>query len=124
VRLLALLLILGEPLECAAAAAGAFNAIAVRGWPVAAVLAARLASTALCIAAGRALIDVRPAAPVLARGALVLTATVRVFALSTPYFPSNRLPGQTPIYVGVTVAYYGAWLWYLWRSRRVARTYH
>ena len=43
--------------------------------------------------------------------------------LLTPILPSNRLPGTTlPLAAGLTV-YYGAWLAYLSRSRRVRETF-
>ena len=119
-RVLALLLTTWEPLSFALVAAGAFNAIAVRGAPVVLVLLVRLATTALCVAAGRALQDRRPIAPSLTKAALGLAACVQVFAYVTPYFPSNRLPGETPLYVSWTVIYYGGWLLYVYRSRRFA----
>lgn len=122
-RLVATLLLVWEPLAFAVVAAGAMNAVEVRGAGVGLVLVARLLVTALCIAAGRALLDQRPSGPLLARLALALSAGVQVFAYLTPYFPSNRLPGETPIYVVVTLAYYGGWFLYLLRSRRVAATY-
>jgi hypothetical protein len=119
-RVLALLLNIWEPLSFAMVAAGAFNAIAVRGIPVVLVLLARLGTTALCVAAGRALQDRRPAAPSLTKAALILAAGVQLFAYVTPYFPSNRPPGETPLYVGWTVVYYAGWLLYVQRSRRFA----
>jgi hypothetical protein len=122
-RLLATLLMVWEPIAFAAAAAGAFNALQVRGASVAGVLVARLIVTALCIAAGRALLDRRPAGPQMARVALLFSAAVQLFAFLTPYFPSNRMPGDTPLYVAVTTAYYGGWLVYLARSKRVASTF-
>ena len=57
--------------------------------------------------------------PTLAMAALGLTGAVRVFAYLTPYFPSNRLPGQTPFYVAATVLYYGGCLAYLAWSKQV-----
>lgn len=122
-RVLATLLMMWEPVACAAVAATAFNALQVRGASVGLVLLARLLTTALCIAAGRALLDRRPSGPSLARLALVTSAAVQLFAYLTPYFPSNRMPGDTPIYVGLTAAYYGGWLAYLARSKRVAATF-
>jgi hypothetical protein len=77
-------------------------------------------SRPLCVAAGRALLDQSASAVRLAKIALVLSASVQVFAALTPHFPTNRMPGDTPLYVGATVAYYGGWLLYLFRSRRVA----
>jgi hypothetical protein len=120
-RLLCLLLIVWEPVTFAAVAAGAFNAISVRGLPVVLVLIARLVATALCVAAGRALQHGRPLAPRLATVALALSAAVQLFARLTPYFPSNSPPGEAPLYVALTIAYYGGWLLYLVRSKQVAR---
>ncbi|MGE3959564.1 MAG: hypothetical protein AB7H96_22810 [Vicinamibacterales bacterium] len=118
-RLLALLLVAWEPVAFAMVAAGATNAIGVRGTPVVLVLVARLAATALCVAAGRAVLDRRPSAPALVKGALIASAAVQIFATLTPFFPSNRLPGQAPFVAGATAIYYGAWLGYMWRARRV-----
>lgn len=122
-RLLCLLLLVWEPIAFAAASAGAFNAITVRGVPVVLVLLARLIATALCVAAGRALLDKRPSALALARTALVLSAVVQTVAYVSPWFPSNRVPGLTPLYVIVTVSYYGGWLLFLARSRQVQHLY-
>jgi hypothetical protein len=119
-RLLALLLTWWEPLAFAAIAATAFNAIEVRGLPVAIVLAARLLTTILCVAAGRALLDRGSGAVRLTTAALVTSAIVQLFAATTPYFPSNRLPGQTSLYVAWTFVYYFGWLWYLARSKNAA----
>ena len=119
-RVLALLLTVWEPVSFAAAAAGSFNAIAVRGVPVVLVLVFRLCATATCVAAGRALLDRRSSAPSLARIALAMSFAVKVFAAVTPFFPSNRLPGETTAYVVGAFAYYGVWLAYLKVSKRVA----
>jgi len=119
-RLLCGLLMWWEPIMFAMVAAGAFNAISVRGVPVVLVLAARTVAAALCVAAGRALLDRRPSGPILAKAALGLSGAIHVFAYVTPYFPSNRMPGDTPLYVAATLAYYGGWLLYLSRSRQVA----
>ena len=118
--MLALLLTVWEPVSFAAAAVGSFNAIAVRGVPVVLVLALRLAATATCVAAGRALLNRRQAGPSLARIALALSLAVKVFAAVTPYFPNNRLPGETTTYVAVTLVYYLACFAYLSASKRVA----
>ncbi len=119
-RLLCGLLMWWEPIAFAMVAASAFNAISVRGLPVVLVLLARTLAAALCFAAGRALQDRRPSGPALARVALLLSGATHVFAYVTPYFPSNRMPGDTPLYVAATFAYYGGWLVYLSRSRQVA----
>ncbi|MGC4085455.1 MAG: hypothetical protein QM736_25870 [Vicinamibacterales bacterium] len=118
-RVLAVLLIVWEPVSFAAVAASAFNAIGVRGWPVALVLTVRLIAAAVGVAAGRAILDHRPGALTLVRLALVSSALVRLVSDLTPWFPSNRMPGDTPIYVGWTLLYYGGWLLYVSRSRQV-----
>ncbi len=119
-RLLCGLLMWWEPIGFAMVAAGAFNAISVRGLPVVLVLLARTVAAALCFAAGRALLDRRPSGPALAQVALGLSGAIHLFAYVTPYFPSNRMPGDTPLYVAATLIYYGGWLLYLSRSRQVA----
>ncbi len=119
-RLFCGLLMWWEPITFAMVAAGAFNAIGVRGTPVVLVLLARTLTAALCFAAGRALLDRRPSGPALAKIAVALSAAVHVFAYVTPYFPSNRMPGDTPLYVAATLAYYGGWFLYLSRSAEVA----
>jgi len=119
-RLLGYLLMIGEPMFFAVSASGAFNAVAVRGTPVALVIVARLASTAVCAAAGRAVLDGRPVGRSLASLGLALSCAVQVFAVLTPFFPSNRPPGLGPLYVAALVLYYGGWLLYARRSRRLA----
>jgi hypothetical protein len=122
-QVLCRLMTVWEPMVFAIVAAGAVDAVMVRGLPVVLVLVARLGGTAMCVAGGQALLHRRAAGPLLAKGALALSAGVQVFAYVTPYFPSNRPPGQTPLYVVATVVYYAAWFAYLVRSRRVASIY-
>lgn len=120
VRVLAFLLMVWEPIAFAAVAAGSFNAVQVRGHAVTLVLLARLVATAACIGAGRSLLARDAWALTLTKAALLGSAAVQVFAAVTPYFPSNRPPGQTPFVVTAIVAYYGGWTIYLLVSRQVA----
>ena len=69
-----------------------------------------------------ALTNLSPSALSLTRVALVLSAASDIFILTTPYYPNNRPPGDTPYYVAASIAYHGAWLLYLWRSVRVRNT--
>jgi hypothetical protein len=117
VRLLAFLLTTFEPLEFAVVAAGSWSAIRVRGAAVVLVLAARLITTLLCVVAGRMLLTGAATAFTVARVALAASAAVRIFAYTTPYFPSNRMPGDTPLYVAATLIYYVGWMLYLTRRR-------
>lgn len=116
--ILSRVLMIWEPLEFAVAASSAFNAIAVRGFPVVLVLFARLAGTVLSVAASRGLSQRHPGSPMLTVTALAVIGTTRIVAYVTPWFPSNRLPGQTPIYVALTLAFYGGSIVYLLVSRQ------
>jgi hypothetical protein len=117
------LLIVGHPLSLAVTASGAIGSIAVRGAPVAIILIVRLLVVAVGVAAGLALQNLRPAAVKLAQAALLLSAATDVFVYVTPYFPNNRVPGDTPLYVLASLAYHACWLMYLQRSRRVRATF-
>src|SRR5689334_1654897 len=117
------LLLVWHPVNFAIAAAGALDALPLRGTPLALLLAARLLVTAFGIAAGIALLAVRPAAVRLAIVALALSAAADLFVYTTSYMPSNRLPGDTIWYVAASLLYHGAWLLYLVRSTRVRNTY-
>jgi hypothetical protein len=121
--LLCRLLIVFHPLSLAVTASSVLNALFVRGAPVAIVLVLRLAVVAFGVAAGRALQNLRPDAVTLARLALLLSAATDVFVYTTPYFPSNRLPGDTTFYVIASLAYHAAWVAYLARSARVRMTF-
>jgi hypothetical protein len=121
--LLCRLLVVFHPLSLAITASGALGALSVRGTAVALILIARLLVVGFGMAAGRALQNVQPGAVTLAKAALLASAAADVFVYSTPYFPNNRPPGDTPFYVAATLAYHGAWLAYLARSERVRATY-
>jgi hypothetical protein len=120
---LCLLLLVWHPLNFAVAAAGALEALPLRGAPLALVLAARLLVTAFGIAAGIALLARRPGAVTLAIIALALSAAADLFVYTTSFMPSNRLPGDTIWYIALSLVYHGAWLLYLVRSARVRNTY-
>ncbi len=116
-------LLLWQPLSFGLVASSSLDALVVRGVPLAAVLVARLIVTALGIAAGLALAGRRPSAVALAKTALVATAAMDVFVYTTPYAPNNRTPGETPIYIAVSLGWCVAWFLYLVRSHRVKNTY-
>ena len=111
------------PLNLAVAGMGALGAIGVRGPVVAAVLVVRMIVTGIGIAAGLALSNRRAGAVTLARVALVASAATDLFVYTTPYFPNNRMPGDTIYYIAASLAYHAAWLAYLFRSRRVRNMY-
>ena len=117
------LLIVLHPLSLAVTASNVMNALFLRGAPVAIVLLMRLAVVAFGVAAGRMLQNVRPGAVELARLALLASAALDVFVYTTPFFPSNRMPGDTTFYVIASLAYHGTWIAYLARSKRVRATF-
>ena len=121
--LLCRLLIVFHPLSLAVTASGALNAVAVRGTAVVLILILRLVVVGFGMAAGRALQTLQPGAVTLARLALAASAATDLFVYTTPYFPNNRQPGDTVYYVAASLAYHGAWLLYLSRSKRVRVTF-
>ena len=121
--LLCALLLVGQPVSLGVAATNALHALATRGTPLALLLAARVLATATGIAAGIALVDRAATALVLTRTALTLSTAVDVLVYSTPYFPSNRAPGDTQFFIAATLLNYVVWLLYLARSRRVRATF-
>ena len=121
--LLCRLLVVFHPLSLAVTASGALGALSVRGPAVALMLILRLVVVGFGMAAGRALQGVQPGAVRLAKAALLASVAADVFVYTTPYFPNNRLPGDTIYYVAATLAYHGAWLLYLSRSSRVRNAF-
>jgi hypothetical protein len=121
--LLCRLLVVFHPLSLAVTASGALGALSVRGTAVASILILRLIVVGFGMAAGRALQHMQPGAVTLAKAALVASAAMDLFVYMTPYFPNNRVPGDTPLYVAATLAYHGAWLLYLARSTRLRATF-
>ena len=117
------LLMLGQPLVLAIVASNALDAITMRGLPSVLTLLLRVVVTGVGIAAGLALVQRRTGAVGFAKASLCAAAATDVFVYLTPYFPSNRMPGDTPWYIAGSLAYYVVWLMYLVRSRRVRDTY-
>jgi hypothetical protein len=121
--LLSRVLIVWQPLNLGLVASSALNSLSVRGVPLALVLAGRLVVAAVGVAAGLALWYRRPGAVTLARVALLLSAATDVFVYSTPYFPNNRPPGDAELILAASLLWYGIWLVYLWRSKRVRQAF-
>jgi len=121
--LLCRLLVVFHPLSLAVTASGALGALPVRGTAVVLILLLKLVVVGFGMAAGRALQTLQPGAVTLAKAALLASLATDVFVYTTPWFPNNRPPGDTIYYVAATLAYHGAWLAYLYRSRRVQATF-
>jgi hypothetical protein len=77
---------------------------------------------AVGIAAGLSIFGRHGGAVMLTGVALVVGAAADVFVLSTSYLPNNLPPGDAPFYMAGSIAYHGAWLAYLVRSKRVRET--
>jgi len=121
--ILSRLLIVYQPVSLAISASTALDSYPTRGPKVLVAVALRIVVTGLCVAAGMALTNLSPSALSLTRLALLLSAASDIFILTTPYYPNNRPPCDTPYYVAASIAYHGAWLLYLWRSVRVRNTF-
>src|SRR5262249_2554876 len=104
--LLCALLLVGQPLAFALSASTALVSVPVRGVSLALVITLRLLVTGSGIAAGLALLARRGGAVLLAKAAIVASLATDVFVYATPYYPSNRLPGDTLWYVAGSLAYH------------------
>lgn len=114
---LCLLLTVWEPLSLAWLASAVLPQILDR--PVAlAVLALRVIVTAIGLAAGIALWRRRPHGVALAKAALVLSALTVLLLYSTPYFPTNRMPGDAVPMATLLIGWNAVWFAYLTKSRR------
>ena len=112
-----------QPASVGLSASGALVSLVLAGYPLALVLMLRLFVAALGVAAGLALWGRRTGAVALARVALIASAAADLFVYLSPYVPSNRAPGETPIFVAVSLTYHAGWILYLSRSRRVHATF-
>jgi hypothetical protein len=121
--LLCRLLVVFHPLALAVTASNALGTLGARGTATALMLILRLIVVGFGMAAGRALQQAQPGAVTLARAALLASAATDVFVYTTPFLPNNRPPGDTTYYVIASLAYHGAWLAYLARSKRVRATW-
>ena len=114
-----LLLLVWQPVSLGLVMSRALDALAIRGLPLALVLIMRLLVAAFGIAAGLALLGRRAGAVTMAKVSLAVSAATDVFVYTTPFFPSNRAPGDTSLVVAASLAYHGVWMMYLFRSKRV-----
>jgi hypothetical protein len=116
-------LLIVQPLGTGLVASRMLGLLAIRGLPVAVIVILRVLVTGFGVAAGLALLGLRPGAVVMARVSLAASAATDLIIYLTPYFPSNRAPGETPVYVLASLTYHGLWLGYLFRSKRVKATF-
>jgi hypothetical protein len=117
------LLLIWQPISTGLVASSVLGSLAVRGLPMALIMVLRIMVTGFGVAAGLALLGRRPGAVAIARLSLVASAVTDLIVYLTPYFPSNRAPGETPLYVLASLTYCAVWMIYLMRSKRVHRTF-
>jgi hypothetical protein len=122
--LLCAMLILWQPFSIAFVASGALRSLTLRGVGLALILVVRLLAAALGIAAGLALLGRRAGAVRMAKASLAASAAVDLIVYTTPYFPNNRPPGSTIVFVFASLVYYAGWFAYLSFSRRVRATFN
>jgi hypothetical protein len=116
-------LLVWQPLNTGIAALGVLNSLPLGGTKLALVLVLRLVVTAFGVAAGLALLNRRSAAVAMTRISLIASTATDLIIYATPFFPSNRGPGETPYWVAGSLVFCAAWLLYLNRSKRVHRAF-
>jgi hypothetical protein len=121
--LLCRILLLWQPLSLAVIGSSSLNSLSVRGLPLALVLVGRLIVAAFGVGAGLALMHRRSGAVTLAKASLIVSAAADVFVYTTPYFPNNRPPDDTTLILAASLVWYGVWLAYLFRSKRVREVF-
>jgi hypothetical protein len=114
-RVLAVILVLWEPLTLALAASTLLRRITEHGVPAYAVLVVKVFVAGVGIAAGMALWQERPGAMVLARWALALSLATTLFSRLTDFWPAT-LPVESPVGARASVAWTGGWL--VWSLRQ------
>ena len=117
------LLLIWQPISTGLVTSSVLDSVAIRGLPAALILILRILVTGFGVGAGLALIGRRPGAVGMAMVSLIASAATDMIVYLTPYFPSHRAPGETPLYVLVSLAYATVWMIYLIRSKRVQRTF-
>ena len=118
------LLILWQPVIIGLMIAQALGGLSMRAWSVTALVLARGMAAALGVGAGLALKRRHQGAVRFTQVSLLVSAAIETLVYLTPSYPSARAPGETPLWVLGTLAFYGAWYGYLARSKRVRATFY
>lgn len=112
-RLLAIILVVWEPLNLAFFVAPVLTTIATRGPATAGLLLARIVIAGVGIAAGMSLWRNDPHARRLASAALILSTLAASITFTTTLLPTNIMPGDQWLYLVAVVLFNGGWLVYL-----------
>jgi peptidoglycan/LPS O-acetylase OafA/YrhL len=94
---LAVLLLIWQPLSLATTMSALVDQLSVRGAGLGFILLLRLMAAGLGIAAGLAMFQVKPGAVSFAKASLIVSAAVDVAVYVTPWSPKNRPPGDATI---------------------------
>jgi len=116
-RVLAVVLMLWEPLTLALAASTLLRRITEHGVPAYAVLVVKVFVAGVGIAAGMALWQGRPGAMVLARWALALSLATTLCSRLTHFWPATLPPGVAGPALAASVVWTGGWLVWSLRPR-------
>src|SRR5262245_61327700 len=103
--ILSRLLLVYQPINLALSAATALNSLPTRGPRVLVAIGVRVLGAGVSVAAGLALTNRQPHAITMARAALIVSALCDVFIYTTPFYPNNRPPGDTPYYIGASLLF-------------------
>jgi hypothetical protein len=117
-RLLALLLMVYEPLHLALTASTLLPGLPDRSWAATALLVARLAITGFGFAVGRGLWERQPGALPLARWVTGLNLATTVLVTTTSIWPTSLPPGVREPAALVAISWYAGW--FVWTLRRAA----
>lgn len=119
VTVLALLLLLWEPLTFAWRASASLSRLSQYGPPAFALLAFRALVVGVGMAAGRALLAGERHGLILSHAFFGLSALAALWTYVTPYFPAAAAPSEAPWRLAALLFYNAAWSLYLSRSHRV-----
>ena len=112
-KLLAVLLVVWEPLNLAVLVSPVLTTMGTRGAATAAFLFARIVVAGVGIAAGISLWRHDPHGRRLAAIALILSTIAAVITFTTTLLPTNVMPGDRWIYLTGVIAFNGCWLAFL-----------
>lgn len=102
-KIVAVLLLVWEPLNFAATALNVWPTLAYRGWISVAELALQGAIATLCVAAGMMLFNDGPDGRRIARIAVGLSVARVVWAVYWSALPGNTVPGTEPFQAGFAI---------------------
>jgi hypothetical protein len=102
-KIVAVLLLVWEPLNFAATALNVWPTLAYRGWIPAAELVLQAMIAALCAAAGMMLLNDAPDGRRIARAAVILSVARVVSALYWSALPRHTAPGAEPVYAATAI---------------------